>query len=130
MTADDPREPAATPAELAPLYDELEALRYELAELDDSTPALASITRLATIVDQICARSSVDAAALPARDDRLLLEGLRAFAARAQEPGANGEVARCWFGVSAEDGLPWMYCATAGVARDALAALARLQGTT
>ena len=46
---------------------------------------------------------------------------------------------QCWFGLSAEDGQPWMYCATVAVARTALAALARLhayadaragQGTT
>jgi hypothetical protein len=112
---------------------ELAVLRAELAPLDDGAPAVAAMARLATLAQELAAPASFDAAMLPARDDRLLLEGLRAFAARA--PDVTDDARQCWFGVSAEDGLPWMYCATAAVARAALAVLERLahprdQGTT
>jgi hypothetical protein len=122
---------------------ELAVLHAELASLDDGAPAVAVVARLATLAQELAASAVIDAATLPARDDRLLLEGLAAFATRvraadpaavdpAVSPAALTDAPRCWFGVSAEDGLPWMYCATAGVARAAIAVLRTLggQGTT
>lgn len=114
-------------AELAALRAELASLRAELASLDDEEPAVAAVARLATLFRELAAPAVFDAATLPSRDDRLLVEGLRAF-----EAPADG-LRACWFGVSAEDGRPWMCCATAGVARAALAVLETLraaQGTT
>lgn len=119
------------------LVDELAVLRAGLAELDDGAPVVAVVARLASIALELAASAVIDAATLPARDDRLLVEALCAFAARLREadvaaldpaasPAALAEAPRCWFGVSAEDGLPWMYCATAGVARAAIAVLAPL----
>jgi hypothetical protein len=117
---------------------ELAVLLAELAPLDDDAPAVAMVARLASIAQELAASAVIDAATLPARDDRLLIEGLCAFAARvraadpacvdpAASPAAVADAPRCWSGVSGEDGLPWMYCATARVARAAIAVIAPLR---
>jgi hypothetical protein len=100
---------------------------------DGEERAIAAISVLVPHVERLAAELRARAApgapapALAERDDRLALEGLAAYRGKADElrlawpPPAGASLEdypRCWFGVSAEDGLPWMYCLKESFARE------------
>ena len=95
---------------------ELATVRSALAA-DGDVPA--AVARLAVIAAEAVAAAGPARVRRLTRDHRLALEGL---AAHRQQAGA-AEAARCWFGKSAEDGLPWMFCLDQAFATEVLAAL-------
>lgn len=125
----------AGPSSLPSSPPSLAAVRAVLGDDAAWTSATEVDPRCVVAAGMLAARADAIDPATLAPDDRHAIEGLRAYRDRLAGDGAtlpltvdavvDGGAPRCWFGVSAHGGVPWMFCLTAAYLRDVIAILAR-----